>query len=59
MARVDGDCIVDDDDCVIYEELEDMSEAAKLRLAELSTEHPEWCWIGCWAILAEEGLYDW
>jgi hypothetical protein len=57
MAILDGDCIIDDGGNVIYDDLEDMSRAARLRLAELSTEHEEWGWIECRAVLEAEGLY--
>lgn len=40
-----------------YFSLEDMSIVARQRLAELSSEDNDRDWMGCWEILAAEGLY--
>lgn len=53
---VEGDCILYNGG-VMYDVLDDMSEEAKQRLAEIHNEHPDWHWEQAAEVLAAEGLY--
>jgi hypothetical protein len=53
-AIVDGfGATLYDDEC-----LEDMSDEARQRLANLHTEHPDWDWLTASSVLVEEGLIE-